>query len=72
MLLKKKEEDEVEHKKKEELIRKIREIQKQPKERTKGYDPTETSFLKKFFLIKQNSNLSGIGFIGGDVFGTIT
>lgn len=52
MLLKKKEEEEVERKKKEELIRKIREIQKQPKERTKGYDPTETSFSKKILIKK--------------------
>ena len=56
MLIKKKEEDEVERKKKEELIKAIKEIQKQPKERNKGFDPTETSF---FFILK---NLSGIFF----------
>lgn len=54
MLLKKKEEDEVERKKKEELIRKIKEIQKQPKERTKGFDPTETSFIKISLSAKLN------------------
>lgn len=32
-------------KKKQELIRKIREIQKQPKQRTQGFDPTETMGL---------------------------
>jgi hypothetical protein len=51
LLTKKKEEDEVELKKKEDLIRKIREIQKQPKERTKGYDPTETSFFELFPML---------------------
>lgn len=37
------EEDEVEKKKKEELIRKIRELEKKPKEKPKAFDATETS-----------------------------
>jgi len=42
MMQRKKEEDAVEQKKKEELIRQIRELEKIPIVRTKGYDPTET------------------------------
>lgn len=37
------EEDEVERKKREELISKIREMENKPIDRTKKYDPTETS-----------------------------
>ncbi len=55
MLIKKKEENEVERKKKEELIKAIREIQKQPKERNRGFDPTETSFSN--FIYFENFNL---------------
>lgn len=42
---KKKEEDEIERKKRVELIRQIHELESQPKIRTKGYDPTETAGL---------------------------
>jgi len=42
MMQRKKEEDAVEQTKKEELIRQIRELEKIPIVRTKGYDPTET------------------------------
>lgn len=38
----KKDEDEIEQRKKEELIRQIRELEKIPIARTKGFDPTET------------------------------
>ena len=41
----KKEEDLVEQKKREELIRKIRDLDRAPKERTKGFDPTETGLI---------------------------
>lgn len=37
------EEDEVERKKREELISKIREMERKHIDRTKTYDPTETS-----------------------------
>lgn len=39
----KKEEDAIELRKKEELIRQIRELERIPIVRTKGFDPTETS-----------------------------
>jgi hypothetical protein len=42
MMQRKKEEDAVEQRKKEELIRQIRELEKIPIVRTKGFDPTET------------------------------
>lgn len=42
MMQRKKMEDEIEQKKKEELIRQIRELEKIPIVRTKGFDPTET------------------------------
>jgi hypothetical protein len=42
-LQRRKEEDEIEHKKKEELIRQIRELERVPIVRTKGFDPTETA-----------------------------
>jgi hypothetical protein len=38
-----KEEEEIEHRKREELIRQIRELERIPIVRTKGFDPTETS-----------------------------
>ena len=38
-----KEEDEIEQRKREELIRQIRELERIPIVRTKGFDPTETS-----------------------------
>ncbi len=38
----KKEEDLIEQRKRDELIRQIRELEKIPIVRTKGYDPTET------------------------------
>jgi hypothetical protein len=39
----KKEEDAIEQRKREELIRQIRELERIPIVRTKGFDPTETS-----------------------------
>ena len=35
-------EEEKERKKREELVKQIKELEKQPKKRTHGYDPTET------------------------------
>jgi len=40
-LKRKKDEEEYEHRKKQELIRQIRELEKIPIVRTKGFDPTE-------------------------------
>jgi len=40
-LQRKKDEDEVEMRRKQELIRQIRELEKIPIQRTKGFDPTE-------------------------------
>jgi hypothetical protein len=45
LMEKKKEEEAAERKKREELIREIRELERQPKKRTKGFDPTETAGL---------------------------
>ena len=42
-LQRRKEEDEIEMRKKEELIRQIRELERVPIVRTKGFDPTETA-----------------------------
>lgn len=42
---KKQDEEAIEHAKKVELIRQIRELEKIPIQRTKGFDPTETSGL---------------------------
>ncbi len=41
-LERKKQEDEAIELKRKELIMQIRELEKQPRKRTKGYDPTET------------------------------
>jgi len=41
-LKRKKDEEEFEHRRKQELIRQIRELEKIPIVRTKGFDPTET------------------------------
>ncbi len=40
-LQRKREEEEIEHRRKQELIRQIRELEKIPIVRTKGFDPTE-------------------------------
>lgn len=42
-LKRKKDEEDFEHKRKQELIRQIRELEKIPIVRTKGFDPTETA-----------------------------
>lgn len=50
----------MERKKREELIRLIREAEKQPKQRTKGYDPTETmgmGLLEEMSLVQLREKL---------------